>query len=175
MYAGSGTTYLTDVSAANIPTVVLGNGGSISAIYYSSGDYTELKLGADPPGYCSAGALVDLSGKPKVGFYTVVAGSPYDSATFSGGPPNAYVFAQMDPALSDGGCAAATRAFGSVAGSGTVQVTGVQGQKVTFVVTGVQAVGISDPTCAGMCGDCDGQGTIQVDIKGGEADCLMSE
>jgi hypothetical protein len=149
---------------------------SISAIYYPPG-FTEFKLSGDVPGYCGIGAIVDITGVPEVGDYTVVAASPYVDNSFFNGSKNAYVYGSADVQLPDGGCADQGVAFSSVggAGTGTVNISEVMGRTVKFTATAVQASGIDEPMCAGMGYPCDGQGTIQIDIKGAHADCWLGQ
>ena len=170
IYDGTGTTTITDALTANLPAMVVGNDGSISALY--SMGFTEIGLGGTHAGYCGLTFLVDISGPPVVGSYTVVATSPYNDPNFATGSNKAYVFAAGTPAA-DGGCDSATQGFGSIAGSGTVQITSVQGTQVKFTVTNVQAAGISDAMCAEMGFPCNGTGTIKISIQG-EADCFSS-
>jgi hypothetical protein len=172
VYAGAGDTYFTDLPTANLPTVAMGNDGSVRATYFMTKGFTEIDLGSTVVGYCGIGAQVDLSGMPEPGEYTVVGTSPFTDVTFTQGPgKKAYVFAGANALLPDGGCDDRVLGFGSTGSTGKVIVTSLEGTKLKFTVTGVSAAGISDPACAGMGVSCDGTGTIQIDIKGGEADC----
>jgi hypothetical protein len=174
-YDGNGTIGITDVStlpAPNFPTAVVDASGSVYGSFY--GSYSEFKLGADLAGYCSVGVTLDIAGLPKVGDYVVVDKPPGLDPAFGQGPPwKAFVSAGGLTQLPDGGCDV-TQYFTSVAGMGTVTVTEVQGTVVKFTVTGVQATGVDDPTCQGAGVPCDGQGTIQVGVTGGESDCFNS-
>jgi hypothetical protein len=173
MYDGMGSVTVTDAPTANLPSITFGFNASISATHYKDQGYTELSMsGPADSQFCDLAALLDLSGGlPVMGMYNVVDQSPYASPTFGQTPKDAYLFVTATPTL-DGGCNHETQAFGSTLGSGTVQITSVEGKKVKFTVTSVKASGISDSTCAGMgVSTCDGTGTIQVSIQG-EADCL---
>jgi hypothetical protein len=171
---GMGMVSLTDVSMANLMLPMFyGFDGSISATYYMQLGYTEIIFSGSPSKqYSDLGGYLEITRRPMMGNYTVVATSPYEGPTFATGSMNAYVFVSATPVL-DGGGDAEPQAFGSIAGSGTVQITSVDQTRVKFTVTNVQAAGISDSTCAGMGFQCDGQGTIQMTIQG-EADCLST-
>jgi hypothetical protein len=176
-FAGDALTYLTDMPTANIPTLMMYAGDSVSGTYYGDGDYTELKTGSNVPGYCDIGTIVDLAGRPKVGTYTLVATSPH-VAGFVSGTKTAFVFATATPSPTDAdaGCETLTaHAFGSVAGVGSVNVTGVSGTQVTFTVTGVQADGLVGQSCDEVDVACDGMGTLQIDIKDGHSDCFQTD
>jgi hypothetical protein len=173
IYDGKGSLSFTDVGAANLPSQTVGTDGSVMASYISGLEYTSINMSGPGSSVCGVTLEIDLSGMPQVGDYPVVAMSPIQDLGFGQGSRKAYLFAggSMD---ADGGCGVEL-AFQSMAGSGTVSVTSVEGQRIQFTVTGVQATGINDPTCADMGGPCAGQGTIQIDVKGGEADCLTME
>jgi hypothetical protein len=172
VYDGKGSISFTNLGMANLPSLTTSASGSVMAAYLSGLDYTQIIMAGQGSGACGVDLEIDLSGMPKVGDYTLVAMSPELTLGFSQAQ-KAYVFGggTMD---ADGGCGVEL-AFQSVAGSGMVSVTSVEGQRIQFTVTGVQATGIKDPMCLGMGGPCNGQGTIQIDVKGGEADCLTMQ
>jgi hypothetical protein len=185
-----GTTFLTnlmDGSTANIPNLTFDNKGNVGATYDTVLNATLLGLGDQPPvGYCNTVVFVYISGPPAAADYTVVDMSPYADPYFAQGTQKkAYVLASAGSVLDGGECDSQLRLFGSTAGSGTVKLTGWQGNKLQFTVSQVQATGISDSNCAFLplpslftCNSpctCNGQGTIQVDVQGGEVDCLATE
>jgi hypothetical protein len=191
MTGGQGSIILTPGSMANVPILNFSAEYNVDTFYVQAANYTVFQLyNTHVTDYCNTDVWVYISGFPQTTMpYAVVDQSPFVDPQFDQCPLKAYVLASATHVLDGGGCDYQLLLFGSVAGQGTVTIDKVmetaQGTQVQFHVSQVQAQGIpySDSECENLplssmydsCSPtctCTGQGTIQIEVQGGEGECI---